>query len=77
MRRERKPSPGFFHRRKFARTPSTSSPSSQWRIGRAVIEIARPDEAPDHRLGQCPLDLTTHPEIIEILDILKAAGAKE
>jgi hypothetical protein len=39
-----------------------------------VIEIARPDEAPDHRLGQCPLDLTTHREIIKIL---KAAGAKE
>jgi hypothetical protein len=75
MRRERKPSPGFFHRRKLARTTSTSSStSSQWRIGRAVIEIARPDEAPDHRLGQCPLDLTTHREIIEIL---KAAGAKE
>jgi tRNA nucleotidyltransferase (CCA-adding enzyme) len=70
MRRERKPSPGFFHRRKLARTTSTSS---QWRIGRAVIEIARPDEAPDHRLGQCPLDLTTHREIIKIL---KAAGAK-
>jgi hypothetical protein len=68
MRRERKPSPGFFHRRKFAGT------TSPWRIGRAVIEIARPGDAPDHRFGQCRLDLTTHPEIIEIL---KAAGAKE
>jgi len=47
MRRERKPSPGFFHRRKFAGTSSTSSPC---RIGRAVIEIARPGEATDHRL---------------------------
>jgi hypothetical protein len=75
MRRERKPSPGFFHRRKLARTTSTSSsPSSPWRMSRAVIEIARPREEPDLRLGQCPLDLTTHPEIIEFL---KAAGAKE
>jgi hypothetical protein len=73
MRRERKPSPGFFHRREFAGTSSTSSP---WRIRRAVIEIARPSEAPDHRRGQCPLDLTTHPEIIEIIKILEAAGAK-
>jgi len=71
MRRERKPSPGFFHRRKFA---GTSSTSSQWRIGRAVIEIARPGEGQDHRLGQCPLDLATHREIIELP---KAAGARE
>jgi len=48
--------------------------STPWRTRRAVIELVRPGEATDHRLGQCPLDLTTHPEIIVLP---KAAGARE